>query len=119
MVTYHSEQPLDDNEPCYVISVAARIIRVHTQTLRYYEREGLLEPARSKGNIRLYSQRDIERLRRIKTLVDDLGINLAGVQVVLRMMDRMSQMEQELDYLRSLWSENPNDVSRVWWTQNQ
>ena len=89
-------QPLDNDEPCYVISVAARMIRVHSQTLRYYEREGLLEPARSKGNIRLYSQRDIERLRRIKTLMDDLGINLAGVQVVLQMMERMARMEQEI-----------------------
>lgn len=105
MATFRSETPPDDDEPCYVISVAARMIQVHTQTLRYYEREGLLEPARSKGNIRLYSRRDIERLRRIKTLVDELGINLAGVQVVLRMMERMYQMEQELEHLRSLRGE--------------
>ena len=102
-----------------MISVAARIIQVHTQTLRYYEREGLLEPARSKGNIRLYSQRDIERLRRIKTLVDDLGINLAGVQVVLRMMERMAQMEQELEYLRSMWAESPNKEPRAQQAENQ
>ena len=68
----------DDNDPCFVISVAARMVRVHTQTLRYYEREGLLEPARSRGNIRLYSQKDIEKLRSIKSLTDELGINLAG-----------------------------------------
>ena len=83
MVSFRN-QPWDDDEPCFVISVAARMIQVHTQTLRYYEREGLLEPARSRGNIRLYSQRDIEKLRRIKTLTEELGINLAGVQVVLR-----------------------------------
>ncbi len=99
MVTFRS-QPWDDDEPCFVISVAARMIQVHTQTLRYYEREGLLEPARSRGNIRLYSQRDIEKLRRIKTLTEELGINLAGVQVVLRMMDRMAEMEQEIQSLR-------------------
>ena len=92
-------QVWDDNDPCFVISVAARMVRVHSQTLRYYEREGLLEPARSGGNIRLYSQRDIERLRRIKSLTEDLGINLAGVQVVLQMMERISQMEQEIKQL--------------------
>ena len=83
----------DDNDPCFVISVAARMVRVHTQTLRYYEREGLLEPARSRGNIRLYSQKDIEKLRSIKSLTDELGINLAGVQVVMRLMERISDLE--------------------------
>lgn len=98
MAAYRN-QPWDDDDPCYVISVAARMVRVHSQTLRYYEREGLLEPARSRGNIRLYSQRDIEKLRRIKSLMDDLGINLAGVQVVLHMMERMAEMEQEIQQL--------------------
>ena len=98
MVTARN-QPWGDDEPCFVISVAARMIQVHTQTLRYYEREGLLEPARSRGNIRLYSQRDIEKLRRIKTLTEDLGLNLAGVQVVMRLMDRMAEMEREIQRL--------------------
>ena len=98
MVSFRN-QPWGDDEPCYVISVAARMIQVHTQTLRYYEREGLLEPARSRGNIRLYSQRDIDKLRRIKTLTEELGINLAGVQVVMRLMDRMADMEQEIQRL--------------------
>ena len=92
-------QPWSDDEPCFVISVAARMIQVHTQTLRYYEREGLLEPARSRGNIRLYSQRDIQKLRRIKTLTEELGLNLAGVQVVMRLMDRMEEMEGEITRL--------------------
>jgi MerR family transcriptional regulator/heat shock protein HspR len=96
----YRNQSWDDDEPCYVISVAARMIQVHSQTLRYYEREGLLEPARSRGNIRLYSQRDIEKLRRIKSLTGDLGINLAGVQVVLHMMNRMAEMEQEIQLLK-------------------
>jgi MerR family transcriptional regulator/heat shock protein HspR len=104
MVSFRT-QPWDDDEPCFVISVAARMIQVHTQTLRYYEREGLLEPARSRGNIRLYSQRDIERLRRIKTLTEELGINLAGVQVVLRMMERMAEMDQEVQRLTNLVEE--------------
>ena len=86
----------DDNDPCFVISVAARMGRVHTQTLRYYEREGLLEPARSRGNIRLYSQKDIEKLRSIKSLTDELGINLAGVQVVMTLMERISDLEKQV-----------------------
>ena len=86
----------DDNDPCFVISVAARMVRVHTQTLRYYEREGLLEPARSRGNIRLYSQKDIEKLRSFKSLTDELGINLAGVQVVMRLMERISDLEKQV-----------------------
>ena len=85
MTNQTDQNALDNDEPYYVISVVARMLQVHTQTLRYYEREGLLEPARSKGNIRLYSRSDIDKLRRIKTLIDDLGINLAGVQVVLHM----------------------------------
>ena len=99
MAAYRN-QSWDDDDPCFVISVAARMVHVHSQTLRYYEREGLLEPARSRGNIRLYSQRDIEKLRRIKSLTDDLGINLAGVQVVLHMMNRIAEMEQEIERLR-------------------
>ncbi|MDA0987897.1 MAG: MerR family transcriptional regulator [Chloroflexi bacterium] len=98
MVGFRS-QTWDDDDPCFVISVVARMLSVHSQTLRYYEREGLLEPARSRGNIRLYSQRDIEKLRRIKSLTEDLGINLAGVQVVMQLMDRMAEMEQEIKRL--------------------
>jgi MerR family transcriptional regulator/heat shock protein HspR len=88
-------------EPCYVISIAARMIGVHAQTLRYYERAGLVEPSRSGGNKRLYSHRDIERLRQIKTLVDDLGLNLAGVEVILRMLDHIAEMEQRVKELEA------------------
>ena len=87
----------DDSEPCYVISIAARMIGVHAQTLRYYEKVGIVEPSRSQGNIRLYSGRDIERLRYIKTLKEDLGINLAGVEVLLRMVEQMAQMQKRLE----------------------
>ena len=86
-------------DPCYVISIAARMIGVHAQTLRYYERAGLVEPSRSGGNKRLYSHRDIEKLRQIKTMIDDLGVNLAGVEVILRMLDRMAEMEQRVKEL--------------------
>ncbi|MFC1926725.1 heat shock protein transcriptional repressor HspR, partial [Chloroflexota bacterium] len=85
--------------PCYVISIAAKIVGVHAQTLRYYERVGLVEPSRSEGNRRLYSTEDIELLRRIKNLIDDLGVNLAGVDVILRMSKRMIEMEQQIDEL--------------------
>ncbi len=88
---------LPDNEPRYIISVAAKLVGVQTHTLRYYERIGIIEPSRSKGNIRLYSERDIEILRRVKTLMDDLGVNLAGVEVILRMSERMLEMQQAIE----------------------
>ena len=75
----------DDSEPRYVISIAARILGTQTYTLRYYEKIGIIEPYRSRGNIRLYSERDIELLRRARTLMDDMGVNLAGVEVILHL----------------------------------
>jgi len=89
------------SEPRYVISVAARIVGIETHTLRYYERIGLVQPYRSKGNIRYYSEIDIERLRQIKTLMSDLGINLAGVEVVIRMVEKMTELQdriQEMEF---------------------
>ena len=90
-----------DHEPCYVISVAARMVGVHAQTLRYYERAGIIEPSRSQGNQRLYSDKDIERLRQIKTLVDDLGINLAGVEIILRLTQRITDMDNQMKSLEA------------------
>ena len=89
----------EQEEPCYVISVAARLLGMHVQTLRYYERVGLIEPFRSRGNIRLYSEQDIERLREVKRLMEDLGVNLAGAEVILRMRDRLAELEQEREAL--------------------
>ncbi len=86
----------EDSEPCYVISIAARMVGLHAQTLRYYERVGIIEPSRSRGNRRLYSADDIERLKRIKTLMNDLGVNLAGVEVIIRMSQRMIEMEHQI-----------------------
>ena len=86
---------------CFVISVAARLLEVHPQTLRYYERAGLLRPSRSKGNIRLYSPSDIEQARQIKRLIEDLGVNLAGVEVILHLTDRLRRVEQELQDLKA------------------
>ena len=90
-----------DDEPCYVISVAARLVNLHPQTLRYYEREGLIEPARSSGNVRLYSTRDIERLRRIVRLTGELGVNLAGVEVIINLTNRLIGMQKEMDRMQA------------------
>ena len=85
-----------DNEPCYIISVAAKLVSLHPQTLRYYERQGLVEPSRSSGNVRLYSARDIARLRKIAQLTDELGLNLAGVEVILRMNGRLKKLQRQM-----------------------
>jgi MerR family transcriptional regulator/heat shock protein HspR len=92
---------LYDEEPRYVISIAARMLGVETYTLRYYEKIGIIEPSRSRGNIRLYSDRDITRLRQMKTLMEDLGITLAGAEVILRMAHRMTELQQHIDDLES------------------
>ena len=98
----------ENREPRYVISVAARILGVQTHTLRYYEKVGIVEPRRSQGNIRLYSDVDLALLRRVKTLMDDLGVNLAGVEVVLRLAQqvneaqlRIAELEAELERYRA------------------
>ncbi len=85
------------DEPMYVISVAARLVQMHPQTLRYYERAGLVNPTRSRGRIRLYSQRDIDRVRKIARLTDELGVNLAGVDVILRLIERLENIQRELE----------------------
>jgi len=91
----------DDYEPRYVISVAARMVGVHNHTLRYYERIGIINPYRSQGNIRLYSERDVAQLRRVKTLMDDLGVNLAGVEVILRMTVRITELQHQIEEMES------------------
>ncbi len=88
---------LDNTEPRYVISVTARMLGIQTYTLRYYERIGIIEPRRSQGNIRLYSNSDIALLRRAKTLMGDLGVNLAGIEVILRMLERMAELQNRLE----------------------
>ncbi len=81
----------------YHISSVARMFNVHPQTLRLYEREGLLQPSRSEGNTRLYSDEDLKKLEFILNLTRELGVNLAGVEVVLNMRDRMDRMEREVN----------------------
>jgi len=90
------DRQIQDDEPCYVISIAAKLVSLHPQTLRYYDKIGLLRPSRTSGRIRLYSQRDIEDLRRIVRLTDDLGVNLAGVEVVLNMARRIEELQDKL-----------------------
>jgi MerR family transcriptional regulator/heat shock protein HspR len=90
----------EDYEPCYVISVVSKMLSIHAQTLRYYERMGLIQPSRSQGNIRLYSKRDIENLRQVKMLMNDLGVNLAGAEVILRLREHMAEMEQQIERLQ-------------------
>jgi MerR family transcriptional regulator/heat shock protein HspR len=87
----------EGREPCYVISVAARMVGVPVYTLRYYERVGIIEPTRSPGNIRLYSDEDIALLRRVKALMEDLGVNLAGVSIILRMSQRIVELQRRLE----------------------
>lgn len=86
----------DQDEPTFVISVAARLVEMHPQTLRYYERAGLLKPTRSSGKIRLYSQREIEHLRRIARLTNELGVNLAGVEIIIDLTERLDSLQKEM-----------------------
>jgi len=88
------------DEPVYLISVVATILDIHPQTLRQYEREGLVTPSRTQGRMRLYSQRDIDRMKMILRLTRQMGVNLAGVDVVLQLKETMDEMQREIDQLR-------------------
>jgi MerR family transcriptional regulator/heat shock protein HspR len=95
----NNDERLED-EGCYVISIAARMVGMHQQTLRYYERAGLVRPSRSSGRRRLYSISDVARLREIQQMVNDLGLNLAGVDMIFRMRERLRELESELETAR-------------------
>lgn len=86
-------------QPRYVISIAAEMLGTQTYTLRYYEKIGIVNPARSKGNIRLYSDLDLEVIKRVMTLMDELGVNLAGVEVILRMSQQIAQLQSNNEEL--------------------
>jgi len=86
-----------DDRPRYMISVAAELVGMHPQTLRIYEQKGLVQPQRTAGNTRLYSELDIERLRLIQRLTSELGLNLAGVERVLMMEDELQRMRRRLE----------------------
>jgi MerR family transcriptional regulator/heat shock protein HspR len=87
----------------YMISAVAEQYQIHPQTLRLYEREGLLKPSRSEGNTRLYTDEDLERLEVILKLTRDLGVNLAGVEIILNMREKMAEMQRQIeDFVSSL-----------------
>lgn len=89
------------DEPVYLISVVAKVLTIHPQTLRQYEREGLVNPSRTDGKMRLYSQRDIDRIKLILRLTRDLGVNLAGVDVVMQLKEKLDEYETVIDDLKA------------------
>lgn len=88
------------DEPVFQISIVSRMVGLHQQTIRSYERVGLIRPARSAGNTRLYSQEDVERLQQVVRLVNDLGVNLAGVEVILHLREQIDELTDELNRTR-------------------
>ena len=101
-----------DDRPRYMISVAADLVGMHPQTLRIYESKGLIRPRRTKGNTRLYSDGDLERLRLIQQLTNELGLNLAGVEQVLRLEDELQRMRRRLERMEAEMREALNEVHR-------
>ncbi|MCD6599397.1 MAG: MerR family transcriptional regulator [Dehalococcoidia bacterium] len=107
-------------EPRYIIGVAARMVGVEAHTLRYYEKLGLIQPHRSEGNIRFYSQDDVDRLRYVKTLMCDLGVNFAGVEVALHLMQKMKEMQCKIEEMetkleRLMKTNMESDIE--WWEE--
>jgi MerR family transcriptional regulator/heat shock protein HspR len=102
-------------ERFFAIGVVAKMFNIHQQTLRLYEREGLLKPARSHGNTRLYSEKDLERLELILNLSRDMGVNLAGVDIILNLREKMNEMQQQINdlvrYLKEELGKNPPSPS--------
>ncbi len=86
-----------ENQPVYMIGVAAQLCQVHPQTLRQYERLGLVVPSRAGAKNRLYSEEDIKRVRRIQRLTQEMGVNLAGVELILRLLDEMDEVKRDLE----------------------
>jgi MerR family transcriptional regulator, heat shock protein HspR len=94
----------------YHIGVAARLTNMHPQTLRLYERLGLISPERTGTNLRLYSDADVERLRRIQRLTQEMGVNLAGVEIILGLLDRVDQLHEEIDRLKHEIEHGPKQL---------
>src|SRR5215218_2285206 len=86
-----------EDEPCFTIGVVHQMLGLHPQTLRHYERLGLVRPQRSDGRIRMYSAKDLERIALIKRWIDEFGVNLAGVEIMLKMQESMEQLRVELE----------------------
>jgi MerR family transcriptional regulator, heat shock protein HspR len=106
----------DRSKPLYMIGVVAEMLGVHPQTLRFYEKKGLVRPSRTVGQTRMYSDGDVEDIARLLRLTRDLGVNLAGVEIILkmrrRMLDMQAQMEQLLGYVRDDVAQKPDSPSR-------
>ena len=101
-------------EPVYLISVVAKVLTIHPQTLRQYEREGLICPSRTDGKMRLYSQRDIDKIKMIQRLTRDLGVNLAGVDIIIRLKDKIQAFENEIEELKNQMAyTNKNSLSTI------
>jgi MerR family transcriptional regulator/heat shock protein HspR len=96
------ENMAEDKQTVFSISRIAKMLHVHPQTLRFYERAGFVKPVRARGDTRLYSHQDIARLRLILHLTRDMGVNLAGVEIILRMQHQLELLQDELDHLRQL-----------------
>jgi len=101
-------------EPVYLISVVAKVLTIHPQTLRQYEREGLICPSRTDGKMRLYSQRDIDKIKMIQRLTRDLGVNLAGVDIIIGLKEKIEAYEDEIEELKShMINANTSNLSTV------
>jgi MerR family transcriptional regulator/heat shock protein HspR len=101
-----------DERPRYMISIAADLVGMHPQTLRIYENKGLINPRRTRGNTRLYSEADLERLRLIQRLTTELGLNLAGVEVVLRLEDELRKAHRRIERLERQMREEIQNVHK-------
>lgn len=102
----------DRGKPLYMIGVVAEMLKVHPQTLRFYERKGLVRPSRTEGQTRMYSAEDVEELARLLRLTRDLGVNLAGVEIVLKMRRRMLEMQKQIEDLLAYVRDSGGEVRR-------
>lgn len=99
--------------PLYMISVAARMVNLHPQTLRHYEKIGLVEPARSAGGTRMYSPRNIEKLKKISRLIENLGVNLAGVEVILKMSKQIEELQSKIKAIEAQYQDEIQKIPQI------
>jgi MerR family transcriptional regulator/heat shock protein HspR len=116
--TIHGARKLDGDmkreRRHYTISVAAELVSVHQQTIRHYERLGLIEPYRGKGDIRYFSPDDIDKLQQIRRLIDELGVNLAGVEVILNMRDQFQELHDQFEHeIAEVREQYENEIARL------
>lgn len=103
----------DENTPVYTISIAARLAGVHPQTLRIYERHKIIKPRRSSGNIRLYSQKDIEKVKEAQRIIKQYGVNIAGIRLILELEEKVDQLIRENEALRKKITDLTAQSSRL------